>query len=614
MKYNFFKKKNDQNLTDNDEIKTDKEDGEVLNLEPIENNNGVISVINGDIIIKDPKNNGKKAKILPSEGVILKVNNERVLKQCEVVSSDIIDIEFEEATAKRKMNINVDPSKITATININYVPKEIFKLKDMVESQVLILEREEKERAFPPRFSYEEIVNALKEKGITYGLIEDNIKKTCSEESVVNLPVAQGRDVVNDTDDVIQYNFQVNKSNVLEEDSSGSIDYKSIGHVKPVVNGQVLCELISGSDGCDGVDVYGNILKKKTGKRLILSCGEHAAIEKNKIIALSDGKAYLNKGKVSVVRVHEVPSDVDIKSGNISFIGDIIIHGEVKDNMKVSAGHSIEIRKNVLDAIISGEGNIKINENVIHSKIIAGGNNVVKTNVVEDLKKLKSSLEELYNDIKNIREYNLMDKEMTDGQLVLLLLEKKYKNIPKMCSTLIKSHKFINGKLIITLKMRLLDIAPLNIKHYTEISEIISSLDENSKTLSYELDEPHNVEVNYSQDSQIQCTGSVYIHGKGQYISNIMANDSVVFTRSNSIARGGIIKATNLIKCGIVGSEVGVSTTLKVGGSGHIYAEVAYSNTVLMVGNRECTLEKSYKQVHAYLDSKGDLVVDKFVL
>lgn len=614
MLYNFFKKKKEQIVADNNEKKYDDCNVENLKKEPIKMKDGLILVKDNEIVVKDPIDNGKKANLFAEEGIILKINDTIVREQCEVLSNDKIEFEIEKKDSKRVVHIRIEDNNMCAAVDIKYYPRMIFKLKEKQEASVMILEKEIEEEVFPPKFTAEELIEELKAKGIVFGLIDDNIKKAISEFEVKKLVVAQGRDVLNDIDDSIEYFFEISENNLLEEDSEGSIDYKSIGHVKHVVDGQVLCQLIKGTDGEDGVDVFGKAIKKKAGKRLNLSCGENVCIEEDKVIALSDGKAYLKNGKISVVKLHEIASDVDIKTGNISFVGDIVIHGEVKDNMKVNAGHGVEIYKNALEAIILAEGDIKINGNVIHSKIISGGNYLAKTSVIEDLNMLKSNLEDLFHDIDNIRQNNLMSKEITDGQLVFTLLEKKYKNIPKLCTKLIKSNKYINGKVIVILKVKLLDIAPLSIKHYTEISEIISSLDENSKILSYELDVTHNVELQYSQDSQIQCTGNVYIHGKGEYISNIMANDSVIFSKNSSIARGGMIKATNMIKCGVVGSEVGVSTTLTVGAQGHIYAEVAYNNTTLIVGAREFTLDKSYRQVHAYLNHSGELIVDKFVL
>ena len=75
-----------------------------------------------------------------------------------------------------------------------------------------------------------------------------------------------------------------------------------------------------------------------------------------------------------------------------------------------------------------------------------------------------------------------------------------------------------------------------------------------------------------------------------------------------------MLKSKDEIKCGIVGSVGGVTTKLVVGESGHIWAKVAYQNTLFIVGQREYMLEIPCKDVHAYLDDKGDLTVDRLIL
>ena len=48
--------------------------------------------------------------------------------------------------------------------------------------------------------------------------------------------------------------------------------------------------------------------------------------------------------------------------------------------------------------------------------------------------------------------------------------------------------------------------------------------------------------------------------------------------------------------------------------NGNIWADIAYQNTKFVVGLQEYILEKPAKNVHVYLDSNGELTVDKFNL
>lgn len=127
------------------------------------------------------------------------------------------------------------------------------------------------------------------------------------------------------------------------------------------------------------------------------------------------------------------------------------------------------------------------------------------------------------------------------------------------------------------------------------------------------LELPVNVSIAYCQDSDIQSSGGVMITGKGEYISDIKASNSIKFIMEGSVARGGTLKAGEEIKCKVVGSTAGVSTKLQVGSEGNIWADIAYHNTIFKVGNRESVLDSPSKNVHAYLKD-GLIVVDKFVL
>ena len=119
--------------------------------------------------------------------------------------------------------------------------------------------------------------------------------------------------------------------------------------------------------------------------------------------------------------------------------------------------------------------------------------------------------------------------------------------------------------------------------------------------------------ISYCQDSYIESSGDVIVSSKGEYISNIIANKSIEFTQTGSVARGGTLRAKDEIKCKTVGSEAGVTTRLEVENAGNIWADVAYHNTIFKIGVREILLESSSKNVHAYLKN-GNIELDKFVL
>ena len=164
---------------------------------------------------------------------------------------------------------------------------------------------------------------------------------------------------------------------------------------------------------------------------------------------------------------------------------------------------------------------------------------------------------------------------------------------------------FIRGKII--------GAGPLKIKFTSELSEFISWLDEEIKPLKGDIFIPIDIHVMYMQDSKIQATGTVYIDGKGEYVTDIEAKKDVIFTREGSVARGGSIKAKN-INAKVVGSAAGVTTELRVPKTGNITADVAYQNTTFCFGEMKYVLDKASKGIKAYVDNKGEIVVDKLLL
>ena len=98
-----------------------------------------------------------------------------------------------------------------------------------------------------------------------------------------------------------------------------------------------------------------------------------------------DGKPCIKNNTFYVYQVHEVRSDVDLKTGNIKFIGDIIVYGSVKEGMEIVCGNYLDIEKDVERAKIKAAGNINIKGNLISGNVFGGGEDVTKLKTLKDL-------------------------------------------------------------------------------------------------------------------------------------------------------------------------------------------------------------------------------------
>ena len=161
---------------------------------------------------------------------------------------------------------------------------------------------------------------------------------------------------------------------------------------------------------------------------------------------------------------------------------------------------------------------------------------------------------------------------------------------------------------------KLLGLGPLKIKEIREIEDFKEILEEEIEEIENLIVIPADIYFPYAQGATIEASGSVFITGKGQYTSNIVALNNIEFTSDNSVCRGGTLSAGSEIKLKTVGSVAGVSTILKVPKKGRITADIAYNNTVFCFGEKQMMLEVSAKNVEAYLDKTGEITIDKFDL
>lgn len=628
-KKSFFKKKAKIEVEFFDEKSNGKEFKNLEDVEIKENcdldneNDGTIEIIDGKIIITNPEEGGKPAAILVGNDIKVLVDGLEIKGKKEVFKENEIEVIFNEINGSRELKIDLSESYMEAYATINYKPKYEYKLKDRKKNGTAILEAEIESQINPPKYTVEEVKKELSSNKVIYGIIEENLKQ-CVENGGVKLLVAKGQKVVDGKNDTIELKFKTDKgSEKLKEDEVGNIDFKSIGSVEAVHKSDVIAVRQLGDEGQDGCDVTGRVKKHKLGKSIKLKVGEGCILaNENTIVAAIDGKPCIKSNAFFVYQLHEVRSDVDLKTGNIKFIGDVIVYGNVKEGMEVECGNNLNIEKDVERAKIKAGGNINLKGNLIAGTVFAGGEDVKKLKALKDLADLKDQVSSLIEAVGEIKKFHLLGKDRKDGEVVKILIENKYKILPKLCLSVVTDLKLqddnsnieIYNKLMDLIRSKLLGIAPISIQNYSELDLIVSSIEEIIFTLKNTLSIPVDIRISYCQDSNIKGSGDVFITGKGEYISDITANGSIYFLQEKSVARGGILRAKEEIKCRTVGSTAGVATKLQVEKQGHIWVDTAYQNTIFLVGNREFVLEMPSRNVHAYVDSNDDIIVDKLKL
>lgn len=226
----------------------------------------------------------------------------------------------------------------------------------------------------------EEIKTALQKQGVVAGISDEKIQNLI-DSPVYDMPVVVAEAIlpVNGRDAYIAYNFQTDKSKLKATISnSGQIDFKELNQIQNVVAGQPLAQKMPAEKGRSGKTVFGRYLEATNGKDMEIPLGENVKVDTDgrTVIAAVNGQVLLVNGKITVEPVIEYPNGINIKTGNVSFLGTVIVKGNVDDGFDVTASGNIEVSGTVGSCKIQADGDIIVSQGVIGRDagvIICGG-------------------------------------------------------------------------------------------------------------------------------------------------------------------------------------------------------------------------------------------------
>jgi len=181
------------------------------------------------------------------------------------------------------------------------------------------------------------------------------------------IEVAEGTRPLNGKDAYIHYNFETDQTKIkLKEGTNGRVNFKELNIIQNVVQNQPLAKKMPPEDGTDGKTVTGKILPARAGSDIPLPLGTnvHVGDDGDTIFADINGQVIVANGKINVEPVLTVEGDVNLKTGNIIFLGTVIITGNIEDGFSVKAAGNIEVKGTVSKAELDAEGDIIIYQGI----------------------------------------------------------------------------------------------------------------------------------------------------------------------------------------------------------------------------------------------------------
>ncbi len=211
-----------------------------------------------------------------------------------------------------------------------------------------------------------DVRSLIDDEKIIHGVDEEKLESMVNNREYFRLfPIVQGTAPVPGEHGRVTEFYVKERICVFTADADGNLDYRAQNYFQPVFQDGTICEIHLPTEGTPGVNLRGEEGPSKPGEAVKVTPGKntHITEEGTELVADIDGDVVYEQGVFLVRSTMQVPGDVDYSTGNINFMGDVHIKGNVRDKFIVRATGSVLVDGLLESAIIDADGDV----------IIAGG-------------------------------------------------------------------------------------------------------------------------------------------------------------------------------------------------------------------------------------------------
>ena len=219
----------------------------------------------------------------------------------------------------------------------------VFLSKDCLTAWVLV---------YPPvsggrELERKDLDRALEEQQVSFGVDTARLDALVQdrERYFKLVPVARGADTVAGVDGCIVDMFPRTQEHKLTVDEYNRVDYTNLGFIHSVEKGGVICRIVPPTDGRPGRTVRDQEISAKNGKPASAPKGRNTELSEDgqALVASITGHVEFSGRSFQVKPVLDVPGNVDFSVGDINFLGDVCIHGDVCGGFTVRATGNITV-------------------------------------------------------------------------------------------------------------------------------------------------------------------------------------------------------------------------------------------------------------------------------
>lgn len=468
--------------------------------------------------------------------------------------------------------------------------------------------------------SYATVLHELESLRVKYGFNQSEISKAMEVMEPATYEIATGIKPKPGKEGWLDIRVDVEASEGLKEKEDGSVDFREIKTIPSVERGQVIAVVHPPVPGEMGYTVTNEPLPAKQTFPIILKTGKGVMSVDNTIVATESGRPFIEKRgqlvKISIMQKLTHVGNVDLASGNIRFLGDVEITGQVKETMSVEAEGDIIVHETVNNANLTASGAIITYGNVIGSNVSAGKNNMLIAELGHLLGIMHQHVSNIIRIIQQLSvspAFKSSDLSRAGIQpLLRILLEKKFKTFPPIAKKYVDVVRMSEDYLqeddwreIATLLDKLflsLTIEIASIETIMRLSQNMKQLHELSKI---PIEPDSYITISNSLNSSLYCSGNVLIIGQGCINTKIHAGGKL---KIMGILRGGEVYGRLGVEINEVGAESGTSTLISVPDDQQIQIKKVMEGSSIKIGNSKYIFTETRYNITAYLDKDGRIV------
>lgn len=209
---------------------------------------------------------------------------------------------------------------------------------------------------------------ALRENKVCFGLDEALLDELPGkQERYFHIfPAAQGRPAVHGVDGRVVDLFPRTAERTVTPDENNRVDYTSLDFVHNVEEGGMICKIIQPTKGTPGRTVQDKEVPARDGKAPAVPSGRNTRLSEDgsALLAAIAGHVEFSGRSFQVRPLLEIPGNVDFSSGNINFLGDVHVRGDIRSGFTVRAMGNITVDGVVEACTVEAGGDLLVSGGV----------------------------------------------------------------------------------------------------------------------------------------------------------------------------------------------------------------------------------------------------------